>query len=141
MPILPINNKMVTSATCESQVVGKQALITICTQGVEIEVPVLVIKKLVYDVIVGTGALNKLQATIDFANRTLKCTIEDKLYTIKLGRSDYNIEQGHSSGRIIKPRINYVDKMTDNEPTRNGQITQDKQRQLDDCLLYTSRCV
>ena len=75
----------------------------------------LVIKKLVYDVIVGTDTLNKLQATIDFANRTLKCTIQDKLHTIKLGRTYDNIEQCQSSGRILKPHINYVDKIT------NGQ--------------------
>ena len=45
IPILPVNNKIVISATCESQVVRKQALITIYTQGVEIEVPILVKKK------------------------------------------------------------------------------------------------
>ena len=66
--------------------------------------------------------------------RDRKYTIQDKLHTIKLGRTHDNIEQGQSSGWIIKPRINYVDKITDNKLTRNSQITQDKQRQLDEVL-------
>ena len=42
-PILPVRNMIVTTATGDSQSIGKQALITICTQGVETEIPVLIV--------------------------------------------------------------------------------------------------
>ena len=82
---------MVTTTTGHSQTICKQALITIFSQGMEIEVPVLIVKNLVYDIILGTNTLRKIHATIDFANKTLKCIILNKLHTIILGHKQSNI--------------------------------------------------
>ena len=88
IPILPVNHEIIKSVMGESQTVDKQALITIYVQGVEIEIIVLVIKKLVYDIILAVDTLNKLHATIDFPNKTLKCRINNKQHTIRLGRGE-----------------------------------------------------
>ena len=78
IPILPVNHKIIKSATGVSQIVDKQALITRYVQGIEIETTVVrVVRKLVYDIILGVDALNKLHATIDFPNKTLKCTVNN----------------------------------------------------------------
>ena len=52
-PILPVKNTMLTTATGDTQIIiiCKQALISIFSQGIEIEVPVIIVKNLVYDVI------------------------------------------------------------------------------------------
>ena len=45
-PVLPVSHTRIKSAMGESQIVDKQALITRCVQGTEIEVTVLVVRKL-----------------------------------------------------------------------------------------------
>ena len=77
-PILPVNNTIVTTAIGDLQTICKQVLITICSQGMEMEVPVLIVKGLVYDVILGTDTLRKIHTTVDFTNKTLNCIIQNK---------------------------------------------------------------
>ena len=43
-PILPVTNIMVTTATGDTQIICKQALISIIIQAIEIELPVLIVK-------------------------------------------------------------------------------------------------
>ena len=47
------------------------------------EIPVLIVKNLVYDIIVGTDTLRKIHATIDFTNKTLECTVKNTKLTAK----------------------------------------------------------
>ena len=61
---MPVNHKIIKSATGESQIVEKQALITRYVQGEEIEITVLVVRKLVYGIILEVDKLSKLHATI-----------------------------------------------------------------------------
>ena len=94
---------MVTTATADTQIICKQALISIITQGIEIEVTVLIVKNLVYDVILGTDTLRKTHATIDFSNKKVTCTIRYKLYTVKLGYVDSDLKQAEQCTNIQKP--------------------------------------
>ena len=57
VPILPINNTIVKTATNDTQTLNRQAFITIISQGIRLEVPVLVIKDLIYDVKLGTDTI------------------------------------------------------------------------------------
>ena len=59
VPILPINNTTIKTATDELQKVNKQAYVNISSQGMELETPVLIVKNLIYDVIIGTDTLKK----------------------------------------------------------------------------------
>ena len=92
-PIVPVNNTMVTTATGDTQIICKQALISIITQGIQIEVADLIVNNLVYDVILGTDTLRKIHATIDFSNKKLTCTIRNKLYTVKFRSVDSDLKQ------------------------------------------------
>ena len=69
VPILPINNTTIETATNEVQKINKQAYITISSQGMELETPVLVVKDLIYDVIIATDTLKKINAIIDFSKK------------------------------------------------------------------------
>ena len=55
------------------------------------EIPVLIVRNLVYDVIVGTDTLRNIHATIDFTNKTLECTVKKSKHKIKWG---YSLSQG-----------------------------------------------
>ena len=92
VPILPVNNTIIKTATNGNQIINRQALVSITTQGVEIEVPVLLIKDLVYDVILGTDTLNKINVVINFNNNTMMCMVNNKDYSVKLGHIDIKSE-------------------------------------------------
>lgn len=62
VPILPVNNTVIKTTTDEQQRVNKQAFINIVSQGMQLEVSVLIIKNLIYDVILGTDTLKKVNA-------------------------------------------------------------------------------
>ena len=48
VPILPINNTVIKISTNDTRTINRQAFISIMSQGVMLEVPVLVIKDLRY---------------------------------------------------------------------------------------------
>ena len=130
IPILPVNHKIIKSATGESQMVDRQALITISIQGVEIEITVLIIKKLVYDIILGVDALNKLHATIDFPNKMLKCTVNNSRHNIRLGRRRGKTGSVCEPSTLARPAVQLADKITHNLLTHSRQITSSEQDKL-----------
>ena len=50
----------------------------------ELETPVLVVKNLIYDIIIGTDTLKKINAIIDFKNNKLMCTVSNKEHSCLL---------------------------------------------------------
>ena len=56
--ILPVSNTIVTTATGESQTICNQVLVTIWSQGMEVEIPVLIVKNLIYDVVLGLSLIH-----------------------------------------------------------------------------------
>ena len=75
------------SATGESQVVEKHSLIAKYVQGVEIEIAVLVVRKLGHEIMLEVDKLNTLHATIEFPNETLQGKVDSGPHIIRLGRS------------------------------------------------------
>ena len=77
--------------------------ITISSQGIELETPVLVVKDLIYDVIIGTDTLKNINAIIDFSKNELSCTVNNHQYKIVLGNNDVDKQSEAGYVRITKP--------------------------------------
>ena len=88
----------------------------------EIEIPVFIVKNLVYDVNVGTDTLRKIHATIDFTNKTLECIVKNTQHTINLGHTHNTVRQCGQNAMLQKPAVYRMDKITS-----HGQCTADKQ--------------
>ena len=84
VPILPIKNAINKTATDDLQKVNKQAYIIITSEGMQLEMPMLVVKSLIYDIILGTDTLTKINAIIDFKNNKLMCTVSNKEHSVRL---------------------------------------------------------
>ena len=95
-----MNHKIIQSATGESQIVEKQALITRYVQGTEIEITVLVVRKLGHDIILEVDKLNTLHATIEFRNETLQCKVDSGQHIIRLGRSKDKITHNSLTHKV-----------------------------------------
>ena len=98
------------------------------------EVPVLIIKNLVYDVVLGTDTSRKIHAKIDYANKTLTCVVQNKLHTINLGYTQSNINQCEQNVSLQKPVFNLEDKIASNGQATDRKITADQQKQLNNSL-------
>ena len=99
-----------------------------------LEVPLLVIKDLIYDMILGTDALNKINAVIDFNSSILMCTINNKCYNVKLGQIDIDYESDSSDVRIIKPHTRLLSNGNNNNSNNIDKLTAIQQSKLDKLL-------
>ena len=123
-------------------------MITISIQGMEIEVTVLIIKKLVYNIILGVDALNKLHATIDFPNKILKCTVNNSKHDIRLGRRREDNTAAkffrlYNGPYTLSEQVGKNTFILTNPNTNRaiGKFHASSLRKYYTCLLYTSRCV
>ena len=106
---------------------------SITTQGVEIDVPVLLIKDLVNDAILGTDTLSRITAVINFNNNTFMCNVNNKQYSIKLGHIDIKNESVANELKINKPHINITSNVNNNN-NNSDQLTAVQQSRLDALL-------
>ena len=84
------------------------------------EVPVLIVKNLIYDVVLGTDTLEKIQATIDVSSKTLTCIIQNKLHNISLGHKQNNMNECERKVNLQQPAGYRIDKIMS-----NGECTDD----------------
>ena len=69
------------------------------------EVPVLVIKNLIYYVISRTNTPRKINAIVDFKSNKIICTVINKDFSVQLGNIDTDSETVSNYIGITKPPI------------------------------------
>lgn len=139
IPILPLNNTVITTATGEKQRVSKQVMTKINVQDIEIEITALIVKNLVYDVIVGVDTLRRLQAIIDFNKRQISIVINKKPYKIRLDNNEKRSVQSQPSCEISKPVVKPMNLKDNNKYIRVNNMTTDQLKQLNDVLQKYSK--
>ena len=69
----------------------------------QLEVPILIIKNLIYDVILGIDTLRKINGIINFNNNKLMCMVNNNNYSMKLSHIYIDSESGSNYDKITKP--------------------------------------
>lgn len=82
--ILPVNNTSIKTATNTTEVVKQQILVNMKIKDVDFDAPMLVVKNLISDVILGIDQLNRIHAVINLEQRSINFRINDKNYTADL---------------------------------------------------------
>lgn len=84
VPKLPTREIQITTANKSMEKVNHQMYVSITCQGLEIELPVLIVDKLIYDCILGVDALDRLNAVINMKDGQMTCTVNNICITIDL---------------------------------------------------------
>ena len=69
--ILPVNNLNITTATNKKERVKQQAYVTLTYKNLELEHPMIIMHKLIYDGILGIDILNAINSKINVNDNTI----------------------------------------------------------------------
>ena len=116
--ILPVNNLNITTATNKKERVKQQAYVTLTYKNLELEHPMIIMHKLIYDGILGIDILNTINAKININDNTIVCNYKNVQYELNMNSEEEECKVSETPITLYKPQIQYGP-----------------------CLLYTSRCV
>lgn len=131
--MLPINQLELQTAVNNKCVANQQMLITLDLDALGLEIPVIVVDKLIPDIIIGMDLLYKLQAVIDVKQQILQITHEKNNYRVTLNKNNSNEKTQREPIEISKPKVNIRDKH-DTASVNNPDINKHQQSLINNLL-------
>ena len=108
-PALPVNKIEIKSATGDVRKVTKQIYVMLEVDKIEWQIPALVIKGLIYDVIIGIDTLGLMRATIDVGQKSLTFIHNGEQHSVGLNQEDVKTEGVRQPIEIRRPEAKFVE--------------------------------